>query len=215
MDTRNIFSKVFMWMFIGLLVSFGTGLFVATQEAMIMNLYANGIIYFIWIAELILVIALSLGINKFSPFVAKILFLLYALATGFSLSSVFIVYKLSSIILVFAETSLIFGVFALIGAYTKIDLTKIGTICYMGLFGIIVATIINLFVGNSTADILLQSLGILVFIGITAYDMQKIKLLTANMENKENAAIIGALELYLDFINIFLKLIQLFGKESD
>lgn len=215
MEGRNIFPKVFMWMFIGLLISFGTGLFVSTQEAMIMNLYAKDIIYFVWIAELILVIVLSCGINKFNSMIAKTLFLLYALATGFSLSSVFIVYQLSSIVLVFAETALIFGVFALIGAYTKVDLSKIGTICYMGLFGIIIATLVNFFIGNGTADIMIHSIGILIFVGITAYDMQKIKLLTVNIENEDKAAIIGALELYLDFINIFLKLIQLFGKERD
>lgn len=215
MNTKTIFSKVYMWMFLGLMVSFLVGAFVSTQENILYNLYKNNIIWPLLIVELLIAIVLSAGISKMSAVVAKILFFVYSVTTGLTLSSVFVVYELSSVVLVFAETALIFGLFAFLGSYTKIDLTKIGTFCYMALFGIIVATLINLFVGNQTFDIILNGLGILIIVGIVAYDTQKIKHLQYSMIDEDKIAILGAFQLYLDFINIFLRLIQLYGKSKD
>lgn len=215
MENNKVYAKVFLWMFVGLLISFLTGIYVSTQEAMLVNLYKNGIIWWILIAELVLVLVLSWGIKKMNPGVAKVLFCLYALATGFSLSSLFLVYEVESLILVFVETSVVFGLFAFIGLHTKKDLTKFGTIFLMGLIGILIAAVVNIFLGNEIFDIVINAIGILLFLGVTAYDMQKVKLLAETEENEDRVAIYGALELYLDFINIFIKLLQLFGKEKD
>lgn len=215
MNTKTFFSKVFLWMFLGLLVSFAVGAFVSTQENILYNLYKNNIVWFLFIIELLIAVILSAGISKMSSMVAKILFFVYSFTTGLTLSSIFVVYELSSIVLVFAETALIFGVFSFIGTYTKIDLTKIGTFCYMALFGIILATLVNLFLGNHMFDIVLNVIGILVIVGILAYDTQKIKQLEYTMVDEEKAAIIGAFQLYLDFINIFLRLLSLFAKSKD
>ena len=214
MNYNRLFSKVFGWMFLGLLVSFATGMFVASNSNMIFNLYEKGIIWFMIITEFILVVVLSAGINRMSSNVARLLFLFYSFTTGFSLSSVFLVYQLNSIVLVFGITALVFGIFSLIGNYTNRDLTKFGSIVMMALLGVLIASLINLFLGNTLFDIFINAIGIFLFMGITAYDIQKIKLLDGALE-EDKVAIIGALELYLDFLNIFLRILQFIGKSKD
>ena len=149
------------------------------------------------------------------PTTAKISFLLYSFVSGLTFSSIFVTYQLSSIMYVFLIAAVVFGIFALIGAYTKKDLSKLGTYLAMGLFGVILITIFNLFIGSSTTVLILSIVSILIFIGYTAYDVQKIlRLYDNSILPEDNLAIYGALELYLDFINIFLDLLQLFG-DSD
>ena len=145
---------------------------------------------------------------------AKISFILYSFLTGLTFSSVFVVYQITSILYVFLVSALLFGIFAVIGATTKIDLSKLGTILLMLLVGIIICTIINLFIGSQGFNLVLCIIGLVVFMIYVAYDMQKIKQLE-NIYEGDKLAIIGALELYLDFINIFLRLLQLFGRSRD
>ena len=215
MTENKIFPKVFMWMFIGLLVTFGVGAFVMSNENMLYNIFETGLFYGIIIAELVVVIWLSARIHKMKEGTATILFLLYSGLTGLTFSSVFVAFEITSIMLVFGVTAILFAIFACIGFFTKVDLTKLGTILLMGLLGIIIVSIINLFLGNTTLDLILCCLGIIIFIAYVAYDMQKIKVLATTMENEHKVAIIGALELYLDFINLFLRLLQLFGRSND
>ena len=212
---NNIFPKVFMWMFIGLLVSFGTGYYVYSNPNMLYNIFSTNLYYIIIIAELAIVIFLSARIQKMNPLTAKISFLLYSIVTGLTLSMIFVAFEMTSIIYVFIITSFIFLVFALLGYFTKIDLSKYSTIFMMGLFGLIIATIVNIFLNNAMFDIILSWLGIILFVGLVAYDIQKIKRYEMIIEDSDKAAIIGALELYLDFINIFLRLLSLFGKSRD
>ena len=148
------------------------------------------------------------------PTTAKISYLLYTFFSGLTFASLFVVYKLESIILVFAVTAILFLVFALIGQFTKLDLSKIGTYLVMMLIGIILCTIVNLFLQNSTFDIVISAISIIVFLGFIAYDIQKLKRLNGFI-TEDNLAIIGAFELYLDFINIFIDLLRLFGKSDD
>lgn len=211
---NKIFSKIFFWMFIGLAITFGVGYYVSLNENMLFNVFSRYYIFFV-IAEIAVVIWLSARINKMQPTTAKILFCLYSFLTGLTFSAVFVVYQLMSIITVFGITSVIFLVFALIGQYTKIDLTKLGVYLFMTLIGIIICSLINIFVGSSSFDLLLTIIGLVVFIAYVAYDVQIIKRQLYHIENEDNFAIFGALQLYLDFINIFLKLIQLFGKSRD
>lgn len=215
MTEHKIFSKVFMWMFIGLLVTFGVGAFVMSNENMLYNIFETNLYFLIFIAQIGVVIWLSARLQKMKESTATILFLLYSALTGLTFSSIFVCFELDSIMIVFGITALVFAIFACIGYFTKLDLTKWSTFLLMALLGIIIVSFVNLFMKNDSLDLVLCWIGIIVFIAYTAYDMQKIKLLAARMENEHKVAIIGALELYLDFINLFLRLLQLFANNKD
>lgn len=212
---NSIFPKVFMWMFIGLLVSFGTGYYVYTNPNMLYNIFSTNFYYVIIILELAIVIFLGVRIQKMNPLTAKLSFILYSIATGLTLSIIFVAFEITSIIFVFIITAIIFLIFALLGYFTKIDLSKYSTIFMMGLLGLIIGTIVNIFLNNAFFDIILSWIGIIIFVGLVAYDIQKIKRYEIIIEDQDKAAIISALDLYLDFINIFLRLLKLFGKSRD
>ena len=203
--SNKIFPKVFMWMFIGLLISFGTGYFVYNNPNMLYNIFSTSMYYIIIIVELLIVIFLSARIQKMNPLTAMISFVLYSVVTGLTLSIVFVMFEMSSIIYIFLITAFVFLIFALLGYFTKIDLSKYSTIFLMGLFGIIIATIVNIFLNNATFDIILSWIGVVLFVGLVAYDIQKIKRYGEIIDDDNKIAIIGALDLYLDFINIFLR----------
>lgn len=211
---NKIFSKVFFWMFIGLAITFGVGYYVSINDVMLYNVFSKYYIFLI-IAELVVVIWLSARIRKMKPMTAKILFCLYSLITGLTFSSIFVVYKITSIVYVFGITALLFLVFALIGYFTKIDLTKIGIYLFMALLGVIICSIINMFVGSETFNLGITIVCLIVFIIYIAYDIQIIKRNLYLIPEEDNLAIYGALQLYLDFINIFLRLLQLFGRSND
>jgi len=210
---NKLISNVFLWMFVGLLVTFLTGYFISTNERMLLSVFSTGAYIIFAIVELILVIVLSARIRKLKPTTCKVMFLLYSFVSGLTFSSIFITYKMVSIIYVFLIAALLFAVFALIGYKTKVDLTKFGTYLFMGLLATIIVSIINIFVANQMLDLIISVVIILIFIGVTAYDIQKIKNMSNSSIPEENLAIYGALELYLDFINIFLNLLRLFGDD--
>lgn len=213
-ESKNVFSKVFMWMFIGLAITFGIGYYVSVNPNMLFNVFGS-YYWLLIIAELVVVIWLSARIRKMKPTTAKILFCVYSFLTGLTFSSIFVVYEISSIIYVFGITALLFLIFALIGYFTKIDLTKIGVYLFMALLGVIICSIINIFVGSETFDLGITIVCLIVFIIYIAYDMQIIKRNLYLIPEEDNLAIYGALQLYLDFINIFLRLLQLFGRSRD
>ncbi len=213
-ESKNIFSKVFMWMFIGLAITFGIGYYVSINPNMLFNIFGS-YYWLLIIAELVVVIWLSARIRKMKPTTAKILFCAYSFLTGLTFSSIFVIYEISSIIYVFGITALLFLIFALIGYFTKIDLTKIGVYLFMALLGVIICSIINIFVGSETFDLGITIVCLIVFIIYIAYDMQIIKRNLYLIPEEDNLAIYGALQLYLDFINIFLRLLQLFGRSRD
>ena len=215
MESNKLLSKSFLWMCIGLLVTFVTGYGVASNERMLENIFEGSGFWIFIILEFILVIVLSLRIMKMSPTSAKICFILYSFVSGLTFSSIFVVYELSSVMYVFLLSSAIFGIMAFIGYKTNTDLSKIGFYLMMGLIAVIVVSIINVFVGNSTLEIILCIVCLLLFLGITAYDVQKIKALETSGLPEDNLAIYGALQLYLDFINIFLDLLRLFAENKD
>lgn len=209
---NDVLKKVFAWMGVGLVITFLTGYYVASNSQMLVGL-SNLFIFFI-IAEFAVVIILSARITKLNPTTAKILFLLYSFLTGLTFSSIFIAYELTSVIYVFLITAVLFGILSFVGYATKADLTKIGTYLFIGLIGMIICTIFNLFIGGTVFSLIISCIGIVVFLGYTVYDVQKIKLLMDSMD-EDNLAIYGALQLYLDFINLFLDLLRLFGKGKD
>ena len=211
----NLISKTFLWMCFGLLVTFATGYFVSTSDVMLNNIY-NGPGYIIFvIVELGLVIFLSSRVMKMKPTTAKVCFLLYSFVSGLTFASIFIYYAVSSIIYIFLAAAITFAIMALIGYTTKLDLTKIGSYLLFALIAAIIVSLVNIFLNNSMIYLIVSIVCVLIFIGITAYDVQKIK----NLENSglpvENLAIYGALDLYLDFINLFIHLLSIFGRRDN
>ena len=214
MENNKVFGKVFMWMFIGLLITFLTGYVVSSNDNILYNIFSGGTYFILIIIELVLVVYLSARIHKMQVTTARIVFILYSFVSGLTFGSIFIVFKMSSIMLIFLITAILFGIFALIGRFTKLDLTKVGTILLMMLLGIVICTFVNVFLKNDTLDLFVSYISIIVFLGFTAYDMQKIKMLSYEFDDEDKIAIIGALELYLDFINIFIDLLRIFGKRD-
>jgi len=208
---NKLIAKSFLWMFVGLLITFATGVVVASNERMLTTVFSGWTYIILAIIEIAVVIYLSARVLKMSKTSARIWFMIYAFISGLTFSSVFVAYEVTSVIYVFLIAAVLFGVFGLIGYKTKLDLTKIGTYLMMALFAVILCMIVNMFVGSSTFDLVLSIICVLLFLGITAYDIQKIKKLSDPNLPVDSLAIIGALELYLDFINIFLHLLSIFG----
>lgn len=213
----KFFSKVYLWMFIGLLISGGVAYYTSITPSMIKFVY--GSYGWILITELIVVIAFSALRKKVSPGVAKVLFVTYAAISGLTLSSIFLVYKIQSIGMVFLSSALMFGLLAAYGYITKTDLSSFGKILLFALLAIIIMSVINIFAHNGTFGIIISIISIVVFLGLTAWDMQALKAMYNYYASDEKElgkiAIYGALDLYLDFINIFLQLLNLFGKSKD
>ena len=208
--------KVFAWMFIGLIVTFVTGYVVQSNPRMLASIFGSAWFFGIIIAELVLVIVLSARIRKMKPTTAKICFLLYSFVSGLTFSTIFINYEMTSIMWIFLLAATLFGIFAVIGSVTKKDLTKLGSFLLMAMIGILICILLNIFFHSETFDLILSIVIILVFIGFTAYDVQRIKWLKeTDSIPEENLAIYGALQLYLDFINIFLELLRLFGNNDN
>ena len=212
---NKLMGKTFLWMCIGLLVTFATGLIVTNSEVMFENIYSGSWYLILAIVEIVLVIFLSAKVMKMKPTTAKCVFLLYSVVSGLTFSSIFICYNLTSILFIFLVTAVVFAVLALIGYTTKVDLTKLGTYFVIGLFAIIIVSIINIFIGNTIVDLIVSIVCVVLFLGVTMYDVQKIKMLSSSGLPEENLAIYGALDLYLDFINLFIHLLSIFGKSDD
>lgn len=212
---NKVLSKVFMWMCVGLLVTFGVGYFVSTSDTMILNIFGTYTYLILILAELAVVVFLSSRITRMSGTTAKISFLLYSFLTGLTLSSVFVVYNLNSIIYVFLIAAIIFAIFAFIGYKTSLDLSKIGTYLFMALLAVVLCSILNIFLKNDTFSFVITIISLIVFIAYVAYDVKKVIELSETDFPEENLAIYGALQLYLDFINIFLDLLRLIGNAKD
>jgi FtsH-binding integral membrane protein len=211
---KRVLSNTFIWLFIGLLITFTTAYLVSNNAQMVLNIFSGWPYYLLIILELGIAVFLSVRIWKLNGITATCLYIFYTFLTGLTLSSIFLVYKLSSLIFIFLVAAVLFLIFGLIGKFTKIDLSKISTFLVMGLIGVILINIINMFLMNNTLNIISCIIGLVVFFGYTAYDIQKIKQISYGLE-EDNAAIFGAFELYIDFINLFLRLLQFFGKERD
>lgn len=212
MDMQQIFSKVFMWLFVGLFLTFGVGYFVQSSDAAISFLAGGGYLI-VWIAEIVLALVLVMRIHKMSPLTNTILYLGYAALTGLTFASIFLMYELTSIIYIFGVTSVVLLIFGFIGYKTKLDLTKISTILFMGIIALIILSIVSIFIPSINLAVTLLSL--VIFFAYIAYDIQMIKRKMYRVENPDSLAIYGAFQLFLDFINIFLDLLSLFGRERN
>jgi FtsH-binding integral membrane protein len=215
-----LMRKVYLWMSLALVITGFTAYYVATTPALIGAIITNQILFWgLVIGELALVFGLSAAINKLSLTTATLMFVIYAVINGLTLSFIFLVYTASSITSVFFITAGTFAVMAFFGYFTKTDLSSLGKILMMALIGIIIATIVNIFTKSEGLAMILNYLGVLVFVGLTAYDSQKIKQMLMMApdtgEAAQKVALLGALSLYLDFINLFLYLLRIFGSRRD
>ncbi|PQJ10202.1 BAX inhibitor (BI)-1/YccA family protein [Flavipsychrobacter stenotrophus] len=228
--SKKFMSGVFLWMFIALGVSAIVSLLFASNLELQSSLYKvvlnkpsfTSLGMFIVFAPILFVIIMSVGFRKLSSPVLTLLLVLFAAVMGMSLSTIFITYTAGSLLTCFASASIMFGVMAVMGYTTDKDLTTFGSFLTMGLVGIIIASMVNMFLHSTLLGYISSFVGVAVFLGLTAYDVQKLKRIGAGIEFQEISAndtqkliVMGALSLYLDFINLFLLLLQLFGNKRN
>ena len=212
MDNR-IYQKTFLWLFVGLFVTFLCGYSLSVNTALLESILRVGLIPII-VLEIGLALIMGLLLNKLSATAIKICYLVYSAVTGITFSSIFIYYKMSSIISIFMVSSIIFLLLALYGYFTKKDVTTLGKILFMTLIGTIILSIINIFMGNSYVELVTSIVVLFVFMGYIIYDINRLKYLDNNIE-EDKLAVYSAFQLYLDFINIFIRLLRFFGKRND
>jgi len=218
---RNSFSWMALAMLLtsvsAILFAFMPGLtsllLTETETGMKLSILA----YVVMFAPLLFVLGINFGLNKLSYPALIGLFVAYSIVNGISFSFIFLIYNIGSIINVFLSTTALFAVMAIAGYTTKTDLTKMGSLLMIGVIGIVIASIINMFMHSAGFDYLISILGVIIFTGLTAYDVQKIKNIGYEADGSQTAklGILGALTLYLDFINLFLFLLRLFGGKRD
>ncbi len=210
---RNVYS----WMTLALVITGFVSLYMAKSQTLLSMIMQNSmLLWILLITEIGLVIFLSARIHRISFTTATLLFIAYSILNGVTMAFIFLIYTMTSIATTFFVTAGTFGVMALYGYVTKKDLSRIGNICIMALIGLIIATVVNIFLKNTMMDLIISGIGILLFVGLTAYDSQKIKqLLTADdievNETTQKIALLGSITLYLDFINLFLYLLRFLG----
>lgn len=218
---KTFMASVFSWMGIALAISavtayvFGTNM---SYMSYLINTESGGLSilgYVVMFAPLGFVLLMSFGFNKLSSSALSALFLVYSVIMGISLSFIFLAYTQTSIFQIFLVSAVMFGVMGLVGYTTKTDLTKMGNLLFMALIGIIVASLVNMFLKSSGLGYIISFISVIVFTGLTAYDVQKLKNIGASAEygaeSTAKLSVLGALTLYLDFINLFLALLRLFG----
>ncbi len=221
-NTQNLLAGVFSWMFFALCIS-GVFAFILATNPAYLSLITNPVTgsptvfgFIVMLSPLGLVLLISFGYQKLSFPLLALIFVVYAILMGMGLSTLLLLYTGASLATTFAISSITFGIMAAVGYTTKTDLTKFGSLLIMALFGIIIASLINFFMHSEGLDYIISFAGVAIFTGLTAYDVQKIKNLSADAElngwDTKKLTILGALTLYLDFVNLFLFLLRLFGK---
>lgn len=213
-----LMRKVYVWMAMALAITAITAYGVAASPALTNLIFSSKVIFFgLIIAELILVFWVSARIEKLSLTTATLMFILYSVLNGATLATIFLAYSPEIIAKTFFVTAGTFGAMAVYGYFTKSDLSSWGKLLIMAVIGLIIAGVVNMFLKSSMMDLVVSVLGVLIFVGLTAYDSQKIKRMLAMQtdmgETAQKVALMGALSLYLDFINLFLYLLRLFGRE--
>ncbi len=218
---NTFIRSVYNWMAVGLGLTGFVAFYVSNSESLIRLIFGNQILFFgLIIAELALVFTLSSRVQKMRASTATALFILYAALNGATLSFIFLIYTRSSITSTFFICAATFVACSIYGMTTKRDLTSLGGFMMMGLFGIIIASVVNIFIGSSGMSMVISYIGVLVFVGLTAYDTQKLKSMALTQPAGVEAgvvrkgAILGALSLYLDFINLFLMLLRILGNRD-
>lgn len=210
-----VFRQVYIWMSLALFITGITALIVANNNSLIYSLMSNQLLFWVLIiGEVVMVAVLAARIHKLSLATATVMFIAYSIINGVTMSLLFLLYTSESIASTFFITAGTFGAISAYGYFTKKDLSSLGSILIMALIGILIASLVNIFLESSTLYWIISYVGVAIFVGLTAYDTQKIKESIMNSDVNETAykiALMGALELYLDFINLFLFLLRIFG----
>lgn len=218
-QSNAVMKRVYVRMFLGLLITAFVALGVASSPAAVMFIFGNKIVFWgMLIAMVVMAFMIPARLNKMSSGAVIVCYFVYAALMGAILSSVFFAYAPRSIAMTFFITSGTFGAMSVYGYFTKTDLTKMGTFLMMALFGLIIAMVVNIFLASSSLDWIISIVGVLIFVGLTAWDTQQIKQLSAmnlNPDLADKLATMGAMNLYLDFINLFLYLLRIFGGNRD
>ncbi len=219
---KTFVANVFSWMFLALAATSVTAYYFASSPSLLSLLISetglSPLGWLVMLSPLGFVLLMSLGFNKLSAGALTVLFIVYSIITGMSLSFILLIYTAASVGTTFAITAGMFGIMAVAGYTTKVDLSKFGSIMIMGLIGIVIASLVNMFLQSSQMDYIISFIGVLVFTGLTAWDVQKIKRIGASAElgseSTRKLTIMGALTLYLDFINLFLFLLRFLGNRK-
>ncbi len=217
----SLMRNVYLWMAFALAVTGLTAGYIASSTDLVYQIVSNQVLFWgLMIAELAVVIILSARINKLSFATAGVMFAAYSILNGATMSVLFLAYTAESIAQTFYITAGTFGTMALVGSFIKRDLSAMGRFLLMALFGLIIASVVNIFWSNGIFNLIISCAGVLIFSGLTAYDVQKIKMMLAEHGNERNEttmkiALMGSLSLYLDFINLFLYLLRFFGSSRD
>lgn len=215
----TLMRNVYIWMTLALVITGLTAFVTAHSAALLSILFSSKIsLFLVILAELGLVMYLSARIDKMSFTTATLMFILYSVVNGLTLSVIFLVYSISAITTTFFATAGTFASMAIIGSVTKKDLSGFGKFFLMSIIGLIIASVVNIFMGNAMLDLIISGVGVVIFAGLTAYDSQKIRQMLATMDDVDDSsmklALIGSLSLYLDFINLFLYLLRIFGRRD-
>jgi FtsH-binding integral membrane protein len=223
-SSKKFIANVFAWMFVALGISAFCAYIFATDPTLLSMLYdvetgrSTGLGTIVMFAPLAFVLLISFGFNRLSYGLVLLAFIAFAIVMGISLSYILLLYTTASVISVFVTASLLFGVMAVAGYTTQQDLTKFGAILTMFLIGIVIASLVNMFLRSTGLNMIISYIGVAVFVGLTAYDVQKLKRIGAGLEygdaSAKKMAVMGALTLYLDFINLFLMLLRVFGNRK-
>lgn len=218
-SVNSVFNFVYGWMTVGLVISGLVAWWVAQAAAAGAFPLSRGTMLGCMVVEVILVLVISAALDRLAPIVAALLFAVFSAVNGISLSVIFLAFEMTTIQTTFFITAGMFAGMALLGTLTKKSLAGVGSFCLMGLWGLILASLVNLFLKSSGLDFAMSIIGVLIFTGLTAYDAQKVRQLaeTTQMDKpmRFKLGILCALELYLDFVNLFLYLLRFFGKGRD
>lgn len=211
---RKTMVGVYGWMTLALIISAVAGIYLASNFQLLYALVSSSLYWVLAIAEVVVVVVLSAKASKMSPLAAKIWFIVYALLNGVTFGVIFAAYDIGTVGYAFLVTAIVFAVMTIYGYVTKTDLSSIGNLFVMALIGLMIATVLNFFIQSDGWTLALMYIGVVIFIGLIGYDTQKIKQLAYHEGNGvQNASILGALVLYLDFINIFIRLVRIMDRD--
>jgi FtsH-binding integral membrane protein len=211
---NSAMARVYGHMALAVLTSMIVSFLVGNNAALMTFFFTGAMKWLVIFAPLVAILAVSFNMEKMSKGSLQIFLHGFAALMGLSFSTIFVVYNLGSIVSAFMGAAVLFGVMSFYGYFTKKDLTELGSLMFIGLIAINIASIVNIFIGSTVFQMVISAIGVIVFLGLTAYDTQKIRTIVS-VENDGKAEISGALSLYLDFINLFLMLLQLFGGRKE
>ena len=214
-EINSAMARVYNYMMLAILNSAVVSYLVSSSPGLMAVLFGTALKWVILFSPLIAIFAISYFMDKVSRTGAQLMLHGFAALMGLSLSTIFIVYTSSSIFMAFVSSAILFGVMSAYGYFTKKDLSSVGQFMIVGLIAIIIASIVNIFVGSSVLTTVISALAIIIFLGLTAYDTQRIREMVSFNRDEDNAEVSGALSLYMNFINIFINLLQLFGDKKE